>query len=307
MLEDFIAHTKREDEEVKVKLRNGIMANSYPNTSLTFAVNLDEVTETKTVSNAQYRSVVPAIKLELPKSAVFKNRLIMLDIIANNHWQRPIYFTGGINIKDEYAWMQDFLQLEGMAYRLVPVKTPFPASGGPIGGIDTERMYNVVTKWYWGNSGDPDIYQDPETLRNFRVIRKNMARLATALLDEGRKDKAETVIDLAVTQMPFPEFGTYYLVTPFVEGYYHAGATIKAQNLAQTAGKKYGEALAYYVTLNGYERSLLSDKITFDLQSFKGLLKVLKDKDTKLYTQLAGKFNTFNIRLQSFGIENEQP
>ena len=50
--------------------------------------------------------------------------MMMLDILANNDWKRPIYFTGGSFSDSEYIWMKDYLQLEGLVYKLVPIKTP---------------------------------------------------------------------------------------------------------------------------------------------------------------------------------------
>ena len=58
----------------------------------------------------------------------------MLDIIANNNWERPIYFTGGAFGDEDYLWMKDFLQLDGMCYKLVPIKTP----------IDQSNPYEMV-------------------------------------------------------------------------------------------------------------------------------------------------------------------
>jgi uncharacterized protein YqgV (UPF0045/DUF77 family) len=48
----------------------------------------------------------------------------MLDILANNKWERPIYFTGGSYSPSEYIWMKEYLQLEGLVYKLVPIRTP---------------------------------------------------------------------------------------------------------------------------------------------------------------------------------------
>ncbi|KOS07651.1 hypothetical protein AM493_17580 [Flavobacterium akiainvivens] len=304
-LEDFIAYTKRDDDTVKIELKNGHRVNTYPTVRIRFEVDKDVVIKNKVISESQYENIVQNISMTLPKSAVFKNRLIMLDIIANNNWERPICFTGGVYNKDEYAWMQDYLQLDGYVYKLVPVKTTFPESGGDIGGIDSNKMYNTVTKWYWGNSNNPDIYLDPETLRNFRVVRKNMARLANKLLDEGKKQKAEKIIDLAVTELTFPNYGAYHLMNPFAEGYYRVGATKKAQQLAEKTAQKYSEALAYYVSLPVHERNEISSRVIQDLQSFKALLAILKEHDKALHAGLAKNFNTFNAQLPSFGIENE--
>lgn len=305
-LQDFIAFTKKEDKKSKIELLSGRSAYSYPKTKIRFEVNRDEVIKNKAVSESQYKSIVPFIEMHLPESAVYKNRLIMLDIIANNHWERPICFTGGVYNKDEYAWMQDYLQLDGMVYKLVPVKTAFPENGGEIGGIDANKMYDVVTKWYWGNSNDPNVYFDPECTRNFRVLRKNLARLADRLLDEGSKRKAENIADIALTQMPFPFFGTYHQMNAFVQTYYRAGARKKAQQLAAKTAQKYSEALAYYCTLEPGSRNGIPERIVPDLQNFKALLHTIKEAgDLPLYEKLRKRFNGYNKALSIFEVENE--
>jgi Protein of unknown function (DUF2723) len=305
-LEDFIAFTKKEDKKTLIELNSGQQLNSYPKTKIRFTVNREEVIKNKAVSQSQYKNIVPYIDMHLPESAVYKNRLIMLDIVANNHWERPICFTGGVYNHDEYLWMQDYLQLDGLVYKLVPVNTPFPESGGEIGGIDTNKMYNTVKQWYWGNSNDPNVYLDPECMRNFRILRRHLARLANALLDEGSKRKAEEITDIAVTQMPFAGFGSYYLMNPFVQAYYRAGATKKAQQLAEKTAQKYSEALAYYVSLEPGVRNEIADKVTADLMNFKNLAQTSKKAgDTTLYNKIRTRFNSFNKTLLAFEVENE--
>jgi hypothetical protein len=58
-------------------------------------------------------SIVPYIDIEIKGQALYKNRLMMLDVVANNNWKRPIYFTGGSFGDDDYLWMKDYLQLDG--------------------------------------------------------------------------------------------------------------------------------------------------------------------------------------------------
>ena len=70
---------------------------------------------------------------------------MMLDIIANNDWERPIYFTGGSYGDDDFIWMKDYLEVDGLAYKLVPIKTKVDKSNPfDLGRIDSEKLYNKL-------------------------------------------------------------------------------------------------------------------------------------------------------------------
>src|SRR5690606_38506011 len=124
--------------------------------------------------------------------------LIMYDIIAGNKWGRPVYFVSGSISDETLLWMKDYLQLNGLVYKLVPVKAEIKESNNPydIGSIDSEKMYKTVTNWYWGNFGSPNIYHDPQTRTESRIYLMNLERLARQLVKEGKKEKAEKILDL---------------------------------------------------------------------------------------------------------------
>ena len=169
----------------------------------------------------------------------------MLDLIANNNWKRPIYFSGGAYNDEDYLWMKEYLQLDGMVYKLIPIKTPISKDGSPLdmGQIDSEKMFNIVTKWDWGNGDSDKIYHDPETRRESITYRSNLARLMEKLIEEGKIEKAKQIIDLAITKMPLDKFGYYSLIEPFAKGYYQTNDKAKAQDLLDKLMTKYKEKL----------------------------------------------------------------
>ena len=115
-----------------------------------------------------------------------------------------------------------------------------------MGQIDSEKMYNIVMKWDWGNSGKPIIYHDVETRKNSITYRTNLARLAETLIFEGKLEKAEKVIDLAMEKkMPLQYFEYYSMLEPFVIGYYEVGKKKKARAIIKEVIKKYQENLSF--------------------------------------------------------------
>ena len=200
--------------------------------------------------------------------------MMMLDIVANNDWKRPIYFTGGSFSDSEYLWMKNYLQLEGLVYKLVPIKTDIGKDNPYLmGRIDTDLMYDIVMQWNWGNSESPFIYHDPETRKNSISFRSNMARLSEKLIDEGKADKALDIIDLALEKMPLNYFGYYSLMVPFVDGYYSLNENNKAQALSKSIAYKYSDRLEYFSSLDADLQYSLGEEIITEIERYRALVE----------------------------------
>ena len=221
-LKNFLNFAKKEDSTAQVEIENGQKLNFLPTNKVRYTVNKNAVIANKAVNSKYNDSIVPFMDFDIKGGAIYKNRLIMLDILQNNNWKRPIYFSGGSFADDDYLWMKDYLQLDGVVYKLVPLKTKFDSEKGmDMGRVDSESMYKIVMKWDWGNAQSPKIYHDPETRRNAITYRTNMARLMEQLINEGQQEKAEKIIDLVMTKIPFEYYTYYSTLDPFAEGYYN--------------------------------------------------------------------------------------
>ncbi|MPT34681.1 MAG: DUF2723 domain-containing protein [Flavobacterium sp.] len=307
-IKQFIDFIKSDDERTLFTIpRSGQKIHFYPTNKIRIPVDKATVIKNKVVNPALNDSIVPAIDFEIKGSALYINRLMMLDLVYNNNWKRPIYFTGGSFGDDDYIWMKDYLQLDGMVYKLIPVKTPIPKDGSPLdmGNIDTEKMYKIVMSWDWGNSGDPRIYHDPETRKNSISYRTNLARLTEKLIEEGKKDKAKNIIDLAMQKMPIDEFGFYTFVEPFASGYYEVGETAKARDILNKLSKKYQENLTYYKGLKAVEQNDMYVDIVTDIERYRALLDIMKRYDKDFFNTNKTKFNSYNKLFERFGRDME--
>jgi len=171
----------------------------YPTNKVRFYVNKENVMNSGIIDPVDYDKIVNYIDIDLPKSGLYKNQILMLDILSKNDWKRPIYFTGGSYKDSEYIWMKDYLQLDGLVYKLVPIKTPINENNPyQMGRIEANRMYNIVKKWEWGNSQSSEIYHDPETRKNSISFRSNLHRLSESLIEIGEIEKAEEILDLSL-------------------------------------------------------------------------------------------------------------
>ena len=272
----------------------------YPTNKIRIPVNKKNVLESGLVKKKDTALIVDYIDIDLPTSAITKKSMMMLDILANNDWKRPIYFSGGSFEDSEFIWMKDYLQLDGLAFKLVPIKTE-RSNAFEMGRIDTKLMYDIVKKWDWGNSGDPNIYHDTQTRIQGLTYRGNLARLMESLINENEIDKAKEIIDIAISNMPIEQFGYYTMVEPFVDGYYKVGETTKARNLYNSLKKIYQERLEYYAGLEIPQQHNKLEEIYADIQAYRRNMDVLiinndresAEKETLIFNEYIDKFARF--------------
>ena len=305
-IKDFINFIK--NPKSTVDMQNGQTIHFYPTNKVRIPVDKNTIIKNKVVNPKHNDSIVPYIDLDIKGNALYKNRLMMLDIVANNNWKRPIYFSGGAFDSEDYIWMKEYLQLEGMVYKLVPIRTALPKDASPLdmGQIDSDKMYAKVMKWDWGNGESPSIYHDPETRRNSITYRTNLSRLMNQLIVEGQKDKAKKIIDLAMTKMPVEYFDYYSLVEPFAGGYYKIDEKVKAQQLLDKLVLKYRENLNYYGKLAPSEQTSIAIPIITDIERYRSLLTVMKENgDLDFYNKNRIIFNTYIKMFDRFGRDKE--
>jgi len=305
----YKALLQRQGYDISKMRSQDLNANYLPTENIRIPVDKDTVLKYGIVKEKDSSKIVPYIDIKIKGNALYKNRLLMLDIIANNNWKRPIYFTGGAFGDEDYIWMKDYLQLNGLCYKLVPIKTPVErANPFDMGRIDSDIMYNMVKSWDWGNSGG-DIYHDVETRKNGISYRGNLARLIETLINEKQFEKAEEIADLAMEKMPVDDFGYYTLLEPYIGAYYDIGAYYevkakdkarqlkakdKARQLFKDVSIKYQENLNYYSSLNEKNQMQLIEEIYTDIGRYRGLVDVLMiyEEDDFVKAEMQ-KFNSY--------------
>ena len=298
---------QNDDQRTKIQLSSGTMLNTFPSKYVRIPVDRQTVLENEIVDPKDADQIVDHIDVTIKDQVMYKNRLMMMDIVANNNWERPIYFTGGSFGDDDYLWMKDYLQLDGVAYKLVPVRTPIdPRNPFDMGRIDNEKMYNIVKNWDWGNMKSPDIYHDPETRKNSITYRSNLARLTESLLQEGDTIRAKEVLDMGMENMPFEYFDYYTLLEPFIGGYYEVGEYDKAKELWEKTAKKYQENLRFYSGWDENRQILYADEIISDMERYRGILNMMvRYEDEQTIREKAEEFNSYVRMFELFYRDDE--
>ncbi|MBK9420572.1 MAG: DUF2723 domain-containing protein [Flavobacteriales bacterium] len=210
------------------------------------------------------------VRWSIKRQYVVKNHFMLLDLLANNDWKRPIYFAVTTG-PDSYLNLQDYFRLEGLTYRLVPVSNK-SKNPNTYGSVATDLMLdNVVNKFKWGGMDDArGVYLDENVLRMTTNLRLQIATLATELASEGRKDEAKQVLDLAMAKMPEKNVPYDRIMLPMIEAYYQAGDTASANNLNERLFNIMDENMSWYLQLS----PKFADKVSDDM----GLAKLVMER-----------------------------
>ena len=279
----------------------------YPTNKIRVPVNKEKVLKSGVVKEENTHLIQDYIDIDLPKSAIGKNRILMLDILANNDWERPIYFSGGSFDPGEYLWMKEYLQLDGLAYKLIPIKTE-NRNAYDLGRIDSELMYDIVKGWEWGNSENPNVYLDTQTRIQGLTFRGNLARLSEQLINDNQYDKAEEIIDLSLEKMPIEKFGFYTFIEPFLSGYFQIGEIQKGLVVYEQLKSIYHERLNYYSTTEYDFQYAYIDQIVSDLEAYRRIVDLLMISvdDENITTNERELFNTYIDKFGHFYSEEEE-
>ncbi len=241
---DFIAD---DSPASQVRLADRRMIDFIPTRRFRIRVDADKVIENNTVAPGLRDEIVESIEWEIEENYLIKNQMMVLDFLANNDWERPVYYISPGT--EDAIGLQDYFQLEGFAYRLVPIRTP--ADGFEYGRVNTEVMYeNFMHKFDWGRMNEPDVHMDHYNIRTFSILRlrNKFARLANALVEEGDTERALRVLDRAMELMPTDRIPHEFLLLSVAEAYFNAGAPERANEILEDYFDHEAANMDYYLS-----------------------------------------------------------
>jgi hypothetical protein len=263
-----------------------------PTRTVRIPVNAAKVIANGTVRPEDADKIVPYIDIHLKGSWIMKSQLMVLDIIAHNDWERPVYFVAGMH--DDAMGLEEYFQLEGLAYRLVPVKG---VNRGWLeyGRIDTEILYdNMMNRFMWRGAAEPDVYIDYYHMRTLTVIRTrlNHARLAKSLVAEGDTARARAVIDRCLELFPVSKLGYDFYFSEIISACFAAGENERAATLAREFSDYYLGRSGYLLDQKPSVRLYAESEIANGLQLVSPVMQMCYDNgQTELAEELNAKFN----------------
>jgi phage shock protein PspC (stress-responsive transcriptional regulator) len=270
---EFIASN---DPGTRLTLQNGEQRDYIPTRTIRIPVDRDKVLRSGTVKPEDADLIVPWIDITLTGNSILKSQMMTLDMLAHNEWERPVYFATGYH-NDAFG-LEEYFQLEGSAYRLVPIKSQ-NKNWLDYGRIDTDILYdNMINRFNWGNAKDPDVYLDYYHVRTFTVVRArlNYARLARALSEEGDNRRAIEVLDYVMEELPLEQLPWDMFMPDIIDAYLLAGATERALELSSAMEEYYRDRLIYYTSLSPQFRQMAENEVQSALSNLNRTGQILR-------------------------------
>jgi hypothetical protein len=266
-LYDVMKNYVGSDDPLKMIASGGNeMINTLPVKKVSIPVDVNVVKQNGTVNPTD--NVVPEVRFDIPKNILMKNDLAVLNVIAANKWQRPIYFTSAF---DELGFGA-YLRKDGLAYRFVPV----------VGEqVNTNWMLDKLTnKFAFGSANVPGVYFDEENRRHLNTIRSAYAELAYDLASKGRKAEAVKVLEKCDNMMLQENFGYGNISRgnmhnrnslAFLEACYRADAKQLADKVSKSVRTDLQQQLKFYNSLQGNK----AEWMAYDKKNTEDLLTAL--------------------------------
>lgn len=225
----------------------------YPSKNVVLPVDKAAVLRNGVVPVSDTARIVNAIPVRVSETQLLKDEIAILDIISSNLWDRPIYFAVTTRM-DKLFGMQDFTQLEGLALRLVPVRSQSENQlYGLLGSgrVKTDKLFdNVTNKWRWGNFDKLDTYINHSYGPSLQSMQFAIQRGALALLQEGDESKAVTLTDQYFEAFPDMNFEYGIHAAYMIDVYSRTGNYDKAKPHMQILARNTLDRLNYFGSLS---------------------------------------------------------
>ncbi|MBN2522314.1 MAG: DUF2723 domain-containing protein [Bacteroidales bacterium] len=270
-LKEILEFISSDHPDAKVRSASGETFNYIPVRNFRIPVDTAVILSNGTVKREDSGLIVPAIEWRFGRNMIGKSELIVLDILANNNWERPVYYAS-LNHEGTLG-LEEYMQLEGFAYRLVPIKSTL-TSRYEAGRFESELMYeNLMEKFRWGNMNDPDVYLDDFHTRTMSIIRLRLrfTQLAEELVKEGETEKAISVLDRCLELTPNEKIPYDYTLIRMADLFFQCDRPERAGRLVSDLGTITDSKLNFYFDQNRSFISSINDEVVFNLQILQNL------------------------------------
>jgi hypothetical protein len=299
-IKDLVAFAGQDDKKYMTDVTGrGDYLNVIPSNKMIIDVDSAKVLSNGTVKPYfKNRLEVPMI-WEYTDDNAFKGDLAIMDLLATNKWERPIYYSTTVP-STQYKGLEKFFIQEGLAYRVAPVKTKESAQG-EYGLIDPDVMYdNMMNKFTWGNADDPAVYLDENNRRMFSNFRRLFGVLAKDLVETGDTAKAVEAVHRGLSIVPADKMPNDYFSVGFAEVLFRAGKKDEATKLVDDIMAYSSQYLDYIIAMRPGDRFGMEYPTGINMQAMLDLYNMsIELKLTELTASIEPKLSNYYGRLYS--------
>lgn len=243
-------------------------------------------------------SIPDEMKISLKgKNGLKKSELMMLEMLANANWERPIYMATTVGA-DCHMNLDDFFVLEGLAYRITPFNMKKLGAA-----VDTDKMYdNMMHKFKFGNIKQKSIYLDETVMRMCQTHRRMFALLITELVKEGKLEKAKTALAYCEEMIPASNvpYDDWFGAKDLAIAWFKVGMPEEAERILDNVMNNCTQYTEWYLSLNNYHFNLSQQEAIYRMSLMDAICKLLKEynpeKATEYSTRLDKLYRLFVAR-----------
>lgn len=296
-LKDLLAVMTSDDKGDKLELSDGTYQNFLPSKKFKLSVDANQLVKNHTITAQEKDKVAPQMEWVYNKDFVFKSDLAMLDILASNNWERPVYFETNVP-QETYIGLDKYLYLEGYALRLLPFKTDPKDTRDKMERPNTDVMYQNMMYKFDYKGFQTAKYIDPESKRVAEGTWAIANVLTTNLIAEGKTNQAHHLLVKNIKEIPLKSTSIDDTLSR-----YQTIQHLYALNETNVANKLTADTLNFLDGELNYIASLEPEKLNYygrDLQiAFYVLDNLSKMTADYGQHQLSKKINTRFKELQS--------
>ena len=275
-VKDAVDFIRSDNPKTKMPLQNGDKIDYLPGKELFLKVDSAAAVNSGTVSSKNAGKIVKEIRWKVTQGYLYRSDVMLLDLIANNNWKRPICFANPSSVS-KVLNVEKYSHMRGIVYQFTPVPAMDYIKG--VGGVDPKDSYRILMskKARWGRLNMPDVHVDRESFRNSFIARQSYVRLAQAMVNLHKYDSAVNVLDRGIYFFPNSKFPFNYYTIHWVLLYYQSGAFKKGDKVATDIYNRYMGDLSYYNNLNDRFIPFYNDNIRESLSALQQLSRLAKE------------------------------
>lgn len=299
-LKDLFDVLISDNENDKVEMRDGSRMNFLPTKKFKVTIDKKQIVKTGTVKESELSNVTDKMEWTFPGNYLTRADLALIDILAHNNWKRPVYFATSLPA-DSYFGIENYLYLEGYAYRLLPFKGDQGSQHNRSQNINAAALYSNIISKFKLDSFKKASYLDPESKRVSRNTWDTMNTLAANLINGGKQEMARKVMDKAMKNLPERDFDLIDTANKIQTALnlYSLNEPAKANKVILSSANFIHSELKHYSSLNAEELGHSAAAVQYAFSVLENFRKIAVENNQRMvdqairqiYSVMDGKFS----------------